>query len=288
MFAFMETLHRKHRDGVRSYPIWTQAEAEERGIRVVPWREAIQGAHTLSDDGYVSQCIARKRMGKVEVVLLPFGWFPVRSGVRCSWEERRESRAFGISPKGWRQVEVKKKRTKRAVKEYVKQFLEVEAGERAAIDWDAVGRVYRKDQKIPEATAKVLFRNPGVKAMVASELEKELAKEGVTRGRVVQLMNEALQVAREIQDPGTIFRVASKFGDMLDMQPDKALPSGPEVDFGKLLQEVPYVIEGAGALPGAGGGEGGAEKAGGEALPSSAGLSGDLYVPGGKSELPMD
>lgn len=282
MFGVMETLHRKHRDGVRAYPIWTREEAEASGIHFVPWREGVPGAHTLSDDGYVSQCLARRKMGRVEVVLLPFGWFPVRSSVRCSWEERRESRAFGLSGRGWRQIEAGKKRTKRAVQEYVKQYLEVQAGTREELDWGVIGRVYRKDQKIPEATAKVLFKNPEVKLMVASELERILKEQDVSRGEVVRMMKEALEVARAIQDPGTILRVASKFADMLDMQPEKAVPVGPDVDFGKLLQEVPYVVEGAGALPAAvgGGGEGGegGEAEGGASIPSGAGLEGGMRV----------
>ena len=54
------TIKHKGEKGITDYPLYTKAEADEKGIKYVPWQDAEAGDMALSDDGFVGQCIATR------------------------------------------------------------------------------------------------------------------------------------------------------------------------------------------------------------------------------------
>lgn len=279
----METFQRKHRTGgITTHQIFTAEEAAERGIRYVPWREGTVGGWVMTDDGYVCQVLGRKQYVKdgkqFDFMQLSFMSIFVAGKRKVLWEQRRGQRAYGLgkTKRKWIDVEMGKTRLKRLVDAYIEQTLEIRGGKRADYDFQVLGEVYRKDQREPSWTAKMMLRQPEVKQVISEKLSKLAAEEGVTPAWVMQKLKAAVDLAENVQDVGSMIRGLKEFREMLDMTPEKGDDGETRAvgDYSRLLEDADFREVGAGAeVPG---------------VPAAAGLPGDMLMPAAESKLPVD
>lgn len=212
----MEIIKRKINGKPTEFPIYTQKEAEEQGIECVPWREAHAGDMALSDDGYVGVCISRHVYGqdtRQAFISTCYGraW---RRDKNLSFIERRDTRSFSeSSARRWDERESKRMRTKLFVRALVDMYMQYQR-----IDWRMLGEIYRPDLKKPEKYARKLANNSEVNKMIRVEIQKVLSARGIDEDAVIDLFNDAVEIAKENKQPAPIIRVAENYSDMLEMK----------------------------------------------------------------------
>lgn len=237
----MDQFIRKHRDGERTHTIYTLEEAEKEGIEFASdWREARQDGWARTTDGYVAQCIKRRdyqsRRGEARVVLR-FSFceavLPYTREIR--WEERRGTRNFGRKNVNWIQMEMSTKRFKRMVKAYVTMYLN------GKIDFEMLGKLYRPDQKIPEATVKMLLRREEVKLKVTEELNAVLTGAGITDDALAKLWKDAADIATKSKDTRLMLALFAEMSEIRGWKDRKKVVERAQIDF----NEITRAIEGA-------------------------------------------
>jgi hypothetical protein len=201
-----------------TYPIFTKQEADNRELEYTSWRECQVGGYGLSDDGFVSECIYRKQYKAKEQVTFPFG----RQWIGQSNLEYLPHKLTGqysqIGTRSWDEQESKKTRTKNAVKVYAEMMLNGDN-----IDWGLVGKVYRSDQERPDLTAKRLFKKESIQKMLDEQIQKALTERNLTQGDVLDMLLDAIKIAKEKEDPSNILRGAEQFIRIMDMLPKKTM-----------------------------------------------------------------
>ena len=86
-----------------------------------------------------------------------------------------------------------------------------------------IGKIYRPDQKCPEATVRRLFKKQRIVDMVEKKLKEILIDKGITQEQVLDLQLEAIDLARAKGDVSNMLRVADNFMDLLSMKPGKVV-----------------------------------------------------------------
>ena len=219
---------------VRKYHIYTKEEADERDIIYCHWKDAGSNDWGVSDDGFVFQVIKKKtytdRNKQVrDFFTLPFGnkW----GGKKA--ELSYQSYINGEMEKRWEEREVGKTRTKNAVNAYVAMMLS-----NKPIDYAILGDIYRPDQKIPEATARRLFKMEKIKQLVEQKTREVLAEKGITKESVIQMIVDAIEVARHKQDAGNMLKGADNLADYLEMKPaKKTITDTLEIDMSSQIED---------------------------------------------------
>jgi hypothetical protein len=226
----VDELTRNLKTGTRTFRIYTKDEADELKIPYKPWREVGVGDWALSDDGYVAECYVRKdyegHLGKVNTFLrLAFGAYWTTAESKCVYMERKVTGDYSSTrPQPWGEREARRPIVKQIVKMYVAMWLRGKG-----IDWKKLGLMYRKDQKLPDATARRLFRQPEIREMVNKELKKIFTENGVDEKYVLELYKGVVDKAVEKEQLQTILRVADTLADMLHMTSEsqaQQLPTG--------------------------------------------------------------
>ena len=201
------------------YPVYTSSEADADGIFFKYWQDCDNGDFGCSDDGYVGECISRKSYKNGTEVSMSYGKMWIGSHRKLLYEPRRVSGNFAtVSHKTFEEVEGKSDRAKRAVNVYTMMML---SG--SPIDWEMIGKIYRKDQKRPDLTAKRLFKQEVIKHMVDERIDKALKERDMGEGAVLDVIDEAIQLARKKEDPATMLRGAENLIRIVDMLPKRAV-----------------------------------------------------------------
>lgn len=212
----METIKRKINGRPTEFPIYTRKEADELGIDYVDWRNAHKDDMALSDDGYVGVCLSRhvyKDKPAFAFVSICYGnaW---RTSNELLFLERKKTNSFSESAaKTWWSREASRVRTKLFIRAYVDMYMRYER-----IDWKMLGEIHRPDYKKPDKYAKKLFNNPEVNKMIRVEIQRKLDERGINEDYVIDLFNEAVEIAKANKQPAHIIRVAENFSDMLEMK----------------------------------------------------------------------
>ena len=202
-----------------TYPVYTEEEANNKEIEYKSWRECQVGDFGLSDDGYVSECIYRKKFKNNEQVTFPYGRQWLSEGGKLKYIPHRETGQYTqVGVLTWDQQEANKTRTKNAVKLYAEMMLNGDS-----INWEVIGKAYRKDQERPDLTAKRLFKKESIQKMLDKEIQKALSDRNITQGDVLDILLEGIGVAKENKDASNILRGAEQFIKILDMLPKKSM-----------------------------------------------------------------
>jgi hypothetical protein len=226
-------------DGVRAvFPVYTEKEALAKGYEVKPWKECRKGDFGRSDDGWVSECLYRRSYskGKKEYLNFPMGVGWVTKTSKIEYEVNKTYGNFGqLNPAStWQEREAGKERSKRAIKAYVSQLLSTEA-----IDWNKIGRIYRKDQKTPAATVRRLFKEEKFKKMIDKKIEEVLVKKGITKEMVCDINLDALQIAKAKGDASIMHRIGGTFAEWLGMSGGKKVVTDRlEMDMTSQIEET--------------------------------------------------
>lgn len=219
----MDILTRRFRNVIQDFSIYTQKEADDKGIEYVPWRECEKGNWVLSDDGYVGECLdimgpyrAKFNSNSARYFIFSFAKLWEGKYSKLSYLKRKATGGYySTSGYGWVEREMKSQRGKRFVDAYVAMFL---AGR---IDWSRLGRIYRADQKNPIKAAKYIIKQERVKKMIEERLKKEFSDRGITQGSVIDKYVHIYKTADDEKNPNlrVMKSVTDELRDMLDMMP---------------------------------------------------------------------
>ena len=218
----MDKLTRKINGNKAIFIVYTQKEADKKNIKYVHWKQVEQGKHGLSDDGYVGVCLKRKtytdkKNRSKENVKMCYGVQWVTANSILLYEPNKSAGIYSaVKPTGWAEKEVGKTRTKNTVNAYVHQML---GGK--GVDYSILGKIYRPDDKIPEATVRRLFKQEEIKTMVDKKLQDILVEKGVTKDMVIDITLEGIDIARTKMDANNMFKGADSLADYLEMKPTK-------------------------------------------------------------------
>lgn len=210
------------------FPVYTEAEALERGLKPVPWREANPGDWALSDDGYVGECLRvfESEIASSRHVTLTYGADWDKSIKPLLYEERAATFNWsGSSKSDWARRDSRKTRAKIAIAAYVVMR---QAGQQ--IDWKTLGQIYRPDQRIPEARVRRDFKKAAFQEMIQRELERVLVESESTPNRTIEMYNEAFSTAKTKGQPSVMVDVADRFSELWRLKEslisDGELPPG--------------------------------------------------------------
>ena len=139
-----------------------------------------------------------------------------------------------VNPTHWADKEARKTRTKNVVNAYVEMMLSDNN-----IDWDALGKIYRPDQKAPAATVRRLMKQESIKTMVEEKTKELLVKKGINKEYVIDLYQEVIDRSRESGKTQLILQAADVFMDLLEMKPGKKiLTDSIEMDFSSQITDA--------------------------------------------------
>lgn len=237
----MDTIKRYFEHVRRIFKIYSQEEADELGLKYVPWRESKVGDWVLSDDGYVGECLKiYGPYGKKKEYFMSFSFAGAwrRENFKINYLDRKVTRAFSqASTKPWAEYEVNQPRAKRFIHAYVMMFL---AGN---IDWKRLGLIYRKDYtRIPAKNAQFLFRQEAFQRMIQEKMIEVFQKKGKTEGDILDMLDKSFDMAESVKDPKEMRLVTEDYIKMFDMEPEKQISK--EIHYGDEIEWVKGEIEG--------------------------------------------
>ena len=217
----MDTLKRYYGGVKRTFYIYSQEEADEMGLKYVPWRDAKQDDWALSDDGYVGECLKitgpYKPGGALEHI---FSFARVwGSKSKLNYLERKATRSYSLaSAKHWAEHEVVSTRAKRFILAYVMMFM---AGN--GIDWAKLGQIYRPGDsgRDPAKRARHLFKQEAFQRMIQEKMVEVFKAKDLSEGDVIDMFKEAYDLAKKTKNVKEMREVAEDFRDMLDMLPER-------------------------------------------------------------------
>lgn len=223
----MDQIKRRMKDGWHTYLIYTEAEAREAGLKIVPWRKAAPGDWALSDDGYVGKCIRTwLSPSNTCLITLTYGADWDCSKGSMLYLERAATGNFAYLTLAKRQNrEARRTRARNAISAYVTMLL---AGQK--IEWAALGKIFRPDNVSPTFHVRREFKKRAFKEMIQQELEKVLLNRGSSPRRVIDMYNEAFNKAADKDKPSVMVDVADRFSELWGLKdaktPNGELPAG--------------------------------------------------------------
>ena len=232
----------------REYKVYRREEAVESGIQFVDWREVDRGGWGLTDDGWVAECTKRRFYQKKTNLVFSFGqaWYNPKTGNgKCEYEPHRLTGSYTmVSPKTPWETKKGKKKYKDFVKVYVAQYLQ------GNVDYKVLGQVFG-DSDNHEIKARLLLKKGYVKEMIDEELKKVFDEKGIPEGTVIEMIQNAHDVAADKKDPSNMLRAAENFVKIFGMDTKKAAPEAMDTDFVALesiqsaimLEEEPKKLE---------------------------------------------
>tara|TARA_Y100000593_G_scaffold39022_1_gene75476 strand:+ start:1013 stop:1771 length:759 start_codon:yes stop_codon:yes gene_type:complete len=215
----MYTITINHKDiGKKTYEIYTKEEADKENIDYSPWREAKEGGWALSDDGFVSKVIKKRRYGsnhEIDNVYLRFAWgYTFYNPKYTSKELKVKGRKSNTTLTGKRPIEVKAKQEK------MKNLAMVYA---QTMDTNkTIAKVYGEIDSNTERRVKRNMRTEVFKGMVRDELSKLLTEHGLTENYTLDLLERTIGMARDKKDVTNLMRAIENLQDMHGMK-DKHL-----------------------------------------------------------------
>jgi hypothetical protein len=197
--------------------VFTEAEARAHDSEAVrafkPWQDTTAaGEYAFSDDGYVLEVLlvrVYKPLAKTRTVYRRYAIGRNMIGYRLHADGVRrvagnptffvgpyleKGGASGMVAGSWREQEAKKGRAKRAAKLYAVLWL-AKLGRLTDDDWHRIGLVYRNNQTIPSATARVFLKTQEGQALINQELALLLGMSAVTQEEINDHLRDVLKVA---------------------------------------------------------------------------------------------
>ena len=208
-----------HKDvGKKTYTIYTKDEADKVELSYNHWKSAKEGEWALSDDGFVSKVIKKKSYpsnNEIDNIYLRFAWGyhffnPKYSGKDLNVKGRHSNTTLS----GKRPIKVKAKQ------EEMKNLAMVYA--QTMSTKETIEKVCGEVESGKERRIKRYMRTETFKDMVREELQKLLTEHGLTEHYTLDLLEEAIGMARDKKDITNLIRVTENLQDMHGMK-DKHL-----------------------------------------------------------------
>jgi len=212
----METLRRYRRHKKVEHPIYTVSEAAALGLAAVPWRDAIGESWAITDDGYVALCLARNeytsKRGRATYLRFTIGGVWFSKTAQLLWLARKISKCHGSGTKTWMELEMRRTRFKELVKAYALQRVN------GQVDWEVLGRIYRRNDPKRVESAQRILRRPEAQTMIDENMKDLLVKKGITREWALEILPEALRIAKENSDANAMLKVFVIAQPILNLQ----------------------------------------------------------------------
>ena len=215
----MYTITINHKDiGKKTYEIYTQEEADKENIAYSSWKKAKEGGWALSDDGFVSKVIKKRRYGsnhEIDNVYLRFAWgYTFYNPKYATKELKVKGRKSNTTLTGKRPIEVK------ARQEKMKNLAMVYAQTMDAKE--TIARVYGEVSSDMNRRIKRNMKTEVFKGMVRKELAKLLSDHGMSEDYTLDLLESTIEKAQNKGDVTNLMRAIENLQDMHGMK-DKHL-----------------------------------------------------------------
>ena len=228
----------KHKDKGRvSYSIYTKEEADKKNISYEYWKEAEKGEYALTDDNYVGKVIQKKKYDSNNGVIsyyvrMPFG-YAFHSPKYPSQKLNADGRLSNHTLSGKPQLEVRKGN---------KDWKNLAMVYSTCFNMDlSIDTVFEDPTPSKRRTVKRWMRTQEFKSMVKDELKEVLAEKGHNRSKTIDLLDEALQMAKSKNDVTNFLRVVENIQDMLGMKDKTVTKTTTQLEATatrKLLDEI--------------------------------------------------
>lgn len=229
-----------HNDGAKSYPVLTQTEADEQNIEYSHWKEALEGEYLLTDDGYVSQVIKRseyegQRKTPTYYIRAPFGYImhnPAYSGQKFYAEGR--STPWTLTGKPQLEVKSKSDRWRNLALAFVANNFNADV---------AIEMVFGSVTPSQRRRWKRNIRTEEFRTMMREELDALLNDSGKDREYTMQLLQEAIDMAKDKKDVTNLMRAAEKLMDLHGMNEKDKVRTTHQIEGVETRRLINDVIE---------------------------------------------
>tara|TARA_B100001094_G_C18163752_1_gene790817 strand:+ start:392 stop:1162 length:771 start_codon:yes stop_codon:yes gene_type:complete len=228
----------KHKDvGKQTYNIYTKDEADTEEVSYNYWKEAEKGEYALTDDNYVAKVIQKKRYEADNgvtsyYVRMPFG-YAFHSPKYPNQKLKADGRVSNHTMSGKPQLEVRKG---------TQEWKNLAMVYSVCFDMElAIDTVLDNPTDNKKRTVKRWMRTQEFKSMVKDELKEVLSEKGHNRSKTIDLLDEALEMARKKGDITNFLRVAENIQDMLGMKDKTVTQTTTQLEATatrKLLDEI--------------------------------------------------
>ena len=211
----MYTITIKHKDiGAKTYEIYTKEEADKEGLQYSHWKKAREGQWALSDDGFVSKVIKRKKYptaNQIDNIYLRFAWGYTFFNPEYEGKELKvKGRKSNTTMSGKRPIEVKAKQ------ERMKNLAMVYA---QIMDYN---KTIEHVLDNPTSNQKIMWKRRMKKEkftdMVREELQSLLKEHGLTEEYTLELLEATIDTAKAKGDVTNLMRAVDNLQDMHGMK----------------------------------------------------------------------
>lgn len=236
----MYTIHVNHKDGPKDYDVYTREEAQAKGLEFFHWKVAEEGQYAITDDDYVAEVIkvshySDGRKGKNKYVRMPFGYvlynprYPTKKFVA---KGRRSNHTYTGAP-----------------------ILEIEAkgSDKMQNLAMAYAMVMDKDKALDMAlgdhtdsqhnTYKRRMKTEVFQKMVREELEKLLHEHGLTESFTLNLLTEAIGMAKEKKDVTNLLKAVDNLQSMHGMNEKKQVKTTQQLEASTTMRLLDRIDE---------------------------------------------
>lgn len=216
-----------HKSGTKSYPIYTEKEAIEEGLDFKHWKEADEGHLCISDDGYVAEVIKRKeyesdRAQATLYVRTPYGYIMHNPNYKTQkfYAEGR-STPWTLSGKPALEVQSRSHKWKNLALAYVSTNFDADL----AIDM-VMGQTTPQQRR----RWKRNIRTEEFKKVVREELDVLLKESGKDKEYVMDLLEEAIQIAKKKEDVSNLMRAVEKLMNLHGMDDKDTIKTTRQIE----------------------------------------------------------
>jgi hypothetical protein len=201
-------LKKAHEDRV----IYTQAEADELGIKYKPWIECEEGEYGLSDDGYATELITKKNYKDAR-----HGYWSFTGGLvkRYANDYKKGNSTEELLVGPLLTGERKAKKIADALKtDKAKQIMRAYLLNDRKIDI-AVRQILPGAPMIELNKWRTVAKSEEFKRLVKEEILNLLEACGYSKQKTILLLDEAIQMARDKKDVSNMMRAVENLFDIL-------------------------------------------------------------------------
>lgn len=217
------------------YEVYPVEEFDKLGKEYKHWSKCDAGDWGISDDNYVSECIQRNIYGTSIEMVFPYGRQWAKKAAKLKFEPHYYSGNYSnVSTKSYAELEAGRDRAELAIDAFLAYKM---AGEKP--DMHKIGMIYRPDQKDPTKAVRKLLKTKEVKKIMADKLKEILVEKEIDEGYVLDVMKDAVDVAKVKEDPANMIRAAKELSVFLDMQPKtKQVTESIEMDMSHQIADT--------------------------------------------------
>ena len=219
----MITITRKRLKGKEKveHKIYTMEDVENGAFTepFVYWKDLKAGTEykwAAGDDGYIGEVLKineyrvnRYSKAKNTFVRLSYGNSFIRKNTKMLFEERQSNNSWSyVKPEHWTEKLAKRDRIKKIARAVALMYMN------GRIDYAKIGKMYRPDHKIPEASARRLLKIEKVKGMVMSEIESILEEKGLSKAFVAESAKKMIDLAisgGDLKSGGKLIEIVGKW-----------------------------------------------------------------------------